>query len=414
MADLRSELRDAFQRRLDAAPMRPDLTARVAQRIAEPGPRREPLALATALAVVFMLAVVGTLLYLSNSKPSRSTPATSPAPTASPSPSATPSPAPSPGATQPAPRFQPYSFLRANANAGFIATGPDGGLWFGEAGPPTTYVARVSTAGTIREFPLTAPVSYPQSIVAGPDRAIWFTEQSGRIGRMSVDGHLTEYALPNPNSVPESITAGPDGAIWFTERATDRIARITTSGQVTEFPLPGGRFSSSGWPPQITAGPDGALWFTEPALSLGGGNRIGRLTVRGQLTEFVIPTTDAVPQWIVSGKDGNLWFSERQGRAIGRVSTSGLITEFPIGGLPDDAVVSGLAAGPDGAVWFTTATLGSPNFPQLGQLGRMAPDGTVTLTTFPDGAIPSGGIAAGPDRTLWVLSDTRIWKITID
>src|SRR5205823_6243431 len=142
---LRSELKDAFQRRLDAAPMRPDLTARVAQRVAEPGPRREPLALATAMAVVLMIAVVGTFLYVSISQRSRSTPATSPTPVVSP----TPVPSVRPSPATPAPRFQPYSYLRSNANAGFITTGPDGAPWFTEAGPPTNYIARVSTSGTI-------------------------------------------------------------------------------------------------------------------------------------------------------------------------------------------------------------------------------------------------------------------------
>jgi streptogramin lyase len=64
-------------------------------------------------------------------------------------------------------------------------------------------------------------------------------------------------------------------------------------------------------------------------------------------------------------------------------------------------------------VWFTTGTLGSPNFAQLGQLGLITPDGAVTLTTFPEGAIP-GQIAAGPQGTLWALSETRIWKITVN
>lgn len=405
MADLRSDLKGAFQRRLDAAPMRADLVARVAQRVAEPGPPRQPLALATALAVLLMIAVVGTLLYVTTSQRHHSTPSHQPTPAVSPT--LTPSTPPSTPA-----RFQPYSYLRANANAGFPTAGPDGGIWFGEAGPPTNYVARVGPTGTIAEHALPSAAGVPQSMVSGPDGAIWFTEQTGRIGRMSIDGRYTEYPLPRANSVPEGITAGPDGALWFTERGTDSVGRITTSGQVSEFRLPAGRLSASGLPSQITAGPDGALWFTEPALTQGGGNRIGRLTVRGQLTEFAIPTTDAVPQWIVSGKDGNLWFSERQGRQIGRITTSGQVTEFPVPGLPDDAVVGGLAAGPDGAVWFITGTVGTPNLPQLGQLGRIAPDGTVTLSTFPDGAIPFG-IAAGPGRTLWALSDTHIWKITI-
>ena len=55
----------------------------------------------------------------------------------------------------------------------------------------------------------------------------------------------TSAPCVNPNGVPDTsnsqprgITAGPDGALWFTDDHGNRIGRITTSGQVREFPLP--------------------------------------------------------------------------------------------------------------------------------------------------------------------------------
>jgi hypothetical protein len=65
------------------------------------------------------------------------------------------------------------------------------------------------------------------------------------------------------------IAAGPDGNLWFAEYFGNRIGRITPAGVVTEFSAgisPGSGLGA------ITAGPDGNLWFTE--LS---GNRIGRI-----------------------------------------------------------------------------------------------------------------------------------------
>ena len=48
-----------------------------------------------------------------------------------------------------------------------------------------------------------------------------------------------------------------------------RIGRITDSGVITEFPIPGsGRGAED-----ITTGSDGALWFTDPA-----NGRVGRIT----------------------------------------------------------------------------------------------------------------------------------------
>jgi streptogramin lyase len=65
------------------------------------------------------------------------------------------------------------------------------------------------------------------------------------------------------------MTTGPDGNLWFVEFNGNAIGRITPRGAITEFPLPTG---NSG-PSSITTGPDGALWFTE-----NDGNRIGRFS----------------------------------------------------------------------------------------------------------------------------------------
>jgi virginiamycin B lyase len=36
------------------------------------------------------------------------------------------------------------------------------------------------------------------------------------------------------------IAAGSDGNLWFTEELGDRVGRITPAGRVTEFSLPSG------------------------------------------------------------------------------------------------------------------------------------------------------------------------------
>jgi virginiamycin B lyase len=67
---------------------------------------------------------------------------------------------------------------------------------------------------------------------------------------------ITEYPIPTD---AESIVAGPDGALWFTAHARNKIGRITTAGTVTEFliPVPPRVFIYS----DIVSGPGGALWF---------------------------------------------------------------------------------------------------------------------------------------------------------
>ena len=113
-------------------------------------------------------------------------------------------------------------------------------------------------------------------------------------------------------SQPWEIAAGPDGNLWFTERTgpvgyAGQMARINpTTHVVTEFTA---GITGDTEPDGVTAGPDGNVWFTEEA-----GNRIGRITPSGTITEFPIPTADSQPVAIVTGSDGNLWFAEQDSR----------------------------------------------------------------------------------------------------
>jgi virginiamycin B lyase len=79
---------------------------------------------------------------------------------------------------------------------------------------------------------------------------------------------------------------------------------------------------------------------------------VSAATVPGVITEFSVPTSNSTPSGIAAGPDGNLWFTENGSSAnkIGRITPSGVVTEFPIptpNSRPDE-----IAAGPDGNVWF--------------------------------------------------------------
>src|SRR5262249_21788556 len=56
------------------------------------------------------------------------------------------------------------------------------------------------------------------------------------------------------------------------------------------------------------------------------------------------------PDGVAAGPDGALWFANYSNNSIGRISTTGQITNYtaPFVGLP-----VGITAGPDGALWFT-------------------------------------------------------------
>ena len=120
--------------------------------------------------------------------------------------------------------------------------------------------------GALSEFPLAAG-SAPWGIAAGPDGALWFTEQDRRQDRTHHAGRRALGVPARRRQQSLEIAAGPDGALWFTESSGNKIGRITPGGALSEFPLAAGSR-----PLGIAAGPDGALWFTEY-----GGNKIGRI-----------------------------------------------------------------------------------------------------------------------------------------
>ena len=238
-------------------------------------------------------------------------------------------------------------------------------------------------------YPVTG--SKPSSITAGPDGAMWFTEDAkDKIGRISPSGESKTFDVPTSQAWPSSITPGPDGNLWFVEPGApsthptypDKVGRISRQGVITEFPIHAG---GGGAPGVITAGPDGDLWFTE---EYEGTTYVDAMTTGGSLVAGyqVTGATD-----ITAGPDGNLWFTDPSGD-IGRITTAGGVTYFPV---PDSLVAVDIAPGADGALWFTTYS----NY-----IARITTGGTVTLYTVPtDGQdTESWGISPGPDGNVWV------------
>ena len=74
------------------------------------------------------------------------------------------------------------------------------------------------------EFSLPVPGRQPSRITSGPDGNLWFTEAGspGGIGRITTAGVVTEFlggGTPGftADRVPTGITTGADGNLWFTE-----------------------------------------------------------------------------------------------------------------------------------------------------------------------------------------------------
>lgn len=217
----------------------------------------------------------------------------------------------------------------------------------------------LATSGEVTSFEMPEPSMGPTTIALDPDGDVWFTLGSAdAIGRMEPDGsNLEIFELPHADSSPRIIALGADGNMWFSEHEGNRIGRITPAGEITEFDLP----RDNAGPGDITAGADGNLWFVELAGTMDGvdvdGNRVGRISPAGEVTEYRIPSTGGSPINIAVGPDRQVWFTK--GAALWRVTSTGEFRRFPI---PGEAVRTvGLSAGSDreppdrlaNRLWFT-------------------------------------------------------------
>jgi streptogramin lyase len=166
-------------------------------------------------------------------------------------------------------------------------------------------------------------------------------------------------------------------------------------GDITEFPL-----VAYSRPSVMVAGPDGNLWFTE-----GGSKAIGRMSTSGELTDFAVSGSSAsYPSGIAVGPDSNLWFTDPGSNTIGRITLNGQITKFS---LPTPSrYPNSIVAGPDGNLWFTENG--------LNRVGRMSPTGEFTEFPVSIPASELASIAAGPDGNLWVAGrrSGKIVRIT--
>jgi hypothetical protein len=126
-----------------------------------------------------------------------------------------------------------------------------------------------------------------------------------------------------------------------------------------------------GWPPLRLA-----LVWVAPARAV-------------TVTEFSAGISPrSAPAGIAAGPDGNLWFTESRVSRIGRITPAGAVTEFE---LTPGSRPAGIAAGPDGNMWFAG---------QGGRIGRI----TTTVANPP----PPPPIVDPPARVSIATSSARV------
>ena len=199
----------------------------------------------------------------------------------------------------------------------------------------------IAPANVITEYTIPTTSSVPYGLAEGPDGNLWFTENAGnKVGKVSITGSFAEY--PAGSATPQGIAAGPDGNMWFNESQGNNVAKVTMSGAITEYPIP----TAGAWPFSVVAGPDGNMVYRKRRQQ-------DRQDHDGRHDHRVCGSDSRrALRGITVGPDGNLWFTEYDGNKIGKITTGGTITEYAIPTV--NANARGIATG-------MTATCGLPN-----------------------------------------------------
>jgi streptogramin lyase len=226
----------------------------------------------------------------------------------------------------------------------------------------------------------------------GSDGDVWFTDlPRPLIGKISPTGIVTEYPLSGEAATAASITAGTRGTLWFTwasqGNSPSGIGRITENGKVTLFTVPNACFFQD-WN-GITLGPDGNIWFTDYC-----NDKIGRITSTGIVTEFSLSGPNHRVWGIAAGRGGDLWFTDAGQPAIGRITTSGVVTEYA---MPSGWVAIPIVSGPEGRIY--AGAWGGPRYSagiaQVTTLGQIA--------VYPIRVSQPIGLTFGGDGNIWIV-----------
>ena|SRR5438128_689471 len=92
----------------------------------------------------------------------------------------------------------------------------------------------------------------------------------------------------------------------------NNIGRITTTGQITEFPVP---VANSG-PLAITVGPGGPASMVFTLTNI---NDVGEISLQGRVSLRLIPQQDGYNQGVTRGPDRAYWFTSTNGSSVVRI-----------------------------------------------------------------------------------------------
>lgn len=245
--------------------------------------------------------------------------------------------------------------------------------------------------------------STPVALLNGPDGNVWFLDDGATfsqpfgpyaIGRFSPTSHnFQEWSLPAGSRPQYNMIIGPDGNIWFSEGGSYQIAKVTTSGTITQYTMSGPIFDtgSNAMPATMTVGPDGNIW-----IALYDSGYIVVMNTSGQiLRTYLAGPNDEAPSSIVRGPDNNIWYTDNDNTVGMMNACTGATTLYSIPSANGFGYNSpdGITVGPDGNIWF-----GIYSTHQIGKVDIK----THQVTMYTDGSNYPMLLTNGADGNLWV------------
>jgi virginiamycin B lyase len=259
------------------------------------------------------------------------------------------------------------------------------------AGLAMAFAASASATGEITEYNYPSNSEFtPREMTVGPDGNVWTVMHRVesnvlRLLKTTPAGAHTEYkSMEWECPAAGDIVTGSDNNLWFACPGVKKLARFTTAGVITYFPLPTTGIN------QLARGTEGNLWYAGPA-------GVGKITPAGVATPFV--SYAGAPSDIEVAPDGSAWVSyngnvsPNTADKIVRFTTGGVATTFT---LPANTWVNKLTVGPDGNIWYTADSSGLTK----PAVGKLTPAGVNTSYPVEKGRAP-WEIVSGPDKNLW-------------
>jgi len=333
-------------------------------------------------------------------------------------------------------------------------TAPSPGSTGTPAPAPTTTArpAATATPSPSPTGPSVAPASTTQTVKLGPAQTVTFAKiASGASGSMNFPATTTgqssatislQSTLPNGIPVPQLFDVAVTPLAYVVVDLSSAVTFRATPGLTFTFPagaLAGYAYFAFfdpanpqlGWTTLAGPVPAGGTSVTvdsqldaSPPLALS--PNLGYIFALVE-NAAVIPTPTPAPDTIVeyqvpngataglnngiaAGPDGNIWFTEFSNDNIDKITPGGVITKYTVPPPPFVNVPShgpqGIAAGADGNLWFAENVSGA--------IGKITPAGAITQYPLPNPSSGPVNITAGPDGNLWFTEyqSSVIGKIT--